>query len=295
MITPSALNSPQAYVNFGNNIHDSVEGPWLMKPGLVSLWDMLRFNARRYHVISSFLTGMEDMLMLKEAFNSDDLLIKSHLEALRLRLPEIKTDCEEIGLYFSSKEIDHLLDFLQSSAVKVRDTRELFKALKRRFEDELDGNLFLYISNEKARLYEQSEPFGEQFKLNFPVANAEAIEAGNCLALGRPTATVFHLMRTLESGLLALCDYVGVNQTQRDTAKNWGAYSKLITEALNTFSGNTEEKEFAKTALAFFDSARGPIRNSTFHIDVTYNESGAEMVFNSVKSFMQHLATKLKE
>ena len=44
----------------------------------------------------------------------------------------------------------------------------------------------------------------------FPSANNDILEASNCLALERGTATVMHLMRVAEVGLKALASALGV-------------------------------------------------------------------------------------
>ena len=60
--------------------------------------------------------------------------------------------------------------------------------------------------------YETRPLFGPDVFNNFSSANDDIDEAGKCLALGRGTACVMHLMRVLEVGLAALASALGANK-----------------------------------------------------------------------------------
>lgn len=59
----------------------------------------------------------------------------------------------------------------------------------------------LYVLEEnKAGYFQPDDPlFGAVFERAFPSAIFELEEAAKCLALDRPTAAVFHLMRIMEN------------------------------------------------------------------------------------------------
>ncbi len=77
--------------------------------------------------------------------------------------------------------------------------------------DEADTRLFVPIPSELSYLYESTRPpFGEAVERVFSIAIDDIRDAGNCLALGQGTATVFHLMRVLEAGLRGLAKQLNV-------------------------------------------------------------------------------------
>ena len=62
----------------------------------------------------------------------------------------------------------------------------------------------LQLPTDKVSLYEGRNLFGDQVAVKFPSASFDIEEAGKCLALDRSTATIFHLVRIIETGLRTL-------------------------------------------------------------------------------------------
>src|SRR5206468_6948661 len=70
--------------------------------------------------------------------------------------------------------------------------------------NELKNKKFLYVSEELAEYYDNKSICGSKVAEKFGKALPDIIEAGNCYALGRPTACVFHLMRVIPYGMAVL-------------------------------------------------------------------------------------------
>jgi hypothetical protein len=66
-----------------------------------------------------------------------------------------------------------------------------------RVPDDLRGKSMFTIDPRLAPYFEQPSGFGDEVFKNFSSANDDMAEAGTCLALGRATACVMHLMRVL--------------------------------------------------------------------------------------------------
>ena len=66
-----------------------------------------------------------------------------------------------------------------------------------RFEDELRLRLFFALSPSRIEYFRKPELFGESVAEKFPGASLDIEEAGNCYALDRLTACIFHLMRVI--------------------------------------------------------------------------------------------------
>jgi hypothetical protein len=163
-----------------------------------------------------------------------------------------------------------------------------------RFHDDLAGLVFLYLPSDKLAYHQKTELFGDTFKLNFPTANTEVLEAGNCFALGRNTACVFHLMRSLEVVLKTLFQAIGLPPLKTAGERNWNGILRQIREKLDS-DKTCPDFDFYDNAYVFLAAAKNPLRNATMHVDVSYDEEGALIVFDAIGAFMRHAATKLKE
>lgn len=158
------------------------------------------------------------------------------------------------------------------------------------FRKEIGGILLFNIPQDKARYYKQPRLFGDKVFEIFPDAATDIEEAGNCLSLGRGTATVFHAMRAMEAGLRILESKLDV--TRQNTWNN-------AIQGMNA-SIKKQEKDlrpdllsFYQEAVAYLDHVRIVWRNTTMHVERTYTVEEAEDILNSVKSFMRHLANRL--
>jgi hypothetical protein len=86
----------------------------------------------------------------------------------------------------------------------IEGARHKADAIREVLKVELEGRKFFVLNQDNLRYYNNTQLAGEQFKDNWPKANAELIEAGNCLAFERHTACVCHVMRALEFVFQAL-------------------------------------------------------------------------------------------
>ena len=138
----------------------------------------------------------------------------------------------------------------------------------------------------------------------FLSANRDMDEANKCFAFGRYTACVFHLMRIMEVGLIAVGAPLSV-----DVKDNWGrALDKIEKQiedrnekfALNQMSPTEKSdwqsnRSFFSGAATHFHMVKDAWRNHTMHIVAHYDEDKARDIFNSISAFMRHLAEKLHE
>jgi hypothetical protein len=162
---------------------------------------------------------------------------------------------------------------------------------------ELEGALFFAVSPSSEELYDQEELFGPKVNSNFgsPSSSFHIKEAGNCMALARWTAAVYHLMCVLEVGLDSMADALRLPASQ----KNWNTILdniKTAIAALGPASGPTwrEDQVFFSTAALEFRLFK-PWRNDVAHGRAKVTEEEAKKVLTHVKSFMIHLSSRLKE
>jgi hypothetical protein len=91
---------------------------------------------------------------------------------------------------------------------------------------------FMYMTADDASYWDNPKLFGDDFLVSFPkAAIVELREAGNCLAVWRGTACVFHCMRIAEHGLRKLAKRLRVQIADkgRRCPLEYGDWDKIIT------------------------------------------------------------------
>jgi hypothetical protein len=155
------------------------------------------------------------------------------------------------------------------------------------------SKLFLYVPADRAEFYETPQAFGAEVFQSFPSANDDIAEACTCLALDRGTACVMHLSRVAEVGLRALAAEMKI-PTQND----WGRYLAEINDELakryKTSGARSADEQFYAEAALIFDQMRRAWRNPSMHVDRSYSSERAKEILESVRSFMKHLATRIR-
>lgn len=166
------------------------------------------------------------------------------------------------------------------------------------FRDQAEKQVFFRLSSEESEKFANDELFGPEVAEAFPSDESlyEIREAGSCFALGRYTASVFHLMRVLEKGLKALADDLQVAFSIPFEYENWQNIIEQIeakirelekqakgqkkTDALKTYSEIARQFRYFKDAW----------RNGVAHSREVYDEHGAASIFAHVKEFMQDIS-----
>lgn len=160
--------------------------------------------------------------------------------------------------------------------------------------DSLMSEFFFHLDQHDVPLYQASEPFGEAVGKRFPKAAEDIAEAAKCLALQRPTAAVFHLMRVMETALRALA--VKLKITAIDPGvESWNKITDHVNKAINALPGKTAPEQARKAkfgaASAHLNSVRIAWRNEVMHPKQSYSREEAHTIFAAVRGFMIDLAT----
>jgi hypothetical protein len=183
--------------------------------------------------------------------------------------------------------------FMERQVMSPEKLLLLYHDLQHRMEDELSSRFFLAVPFDKVKFYEQKEPlFGEEVFNQFPRIIVDIEEAGKCLALGRATACVFHLMRVMEDALKFVALKLDIPY-----APSWESYIKHIDKKMSAdYKDKTPEwkkdEPFFRDLLGDFQAIRWAWRNPTMHIVRQYAVEEAESIFQAVRGFMQRLAQK---
>lgn len=157
---------------------------------------------------------------------------------------------------------------------------------------ELETKTLIFLRGGEVDLYNPSEPlFGAQVNAAFPSAAGEIEEAGKCMALGRWTAAVMHLMRALEPAIQAFQSAMQVNAPQ----VNWQNIIDQIEAAIKANGPKHPDHQWNSEASTQFLRLKDAWRNYAMHGKERYDEERALDIYSSVKAFMRHLSAKLHE
>jgi hypothetical protein len=270
----------------------------LHAPELASLWDMLKAYAYVYAKWAGQLADLEATLSNRRARDGDtapaggDELDVAHmhgwLEELRKRAADVELRsaiAQIVRMRQNFKPETHLLD----AHVMVAE-------LRRRISDDLADRRFYFVAPDRVEYYSDSAMLWYQAWMKFPSTQFDAEEASKCLALGRHTACVMHLMRVLEVGLRTMAKSLG------RSGREWGKLLEEIEDELEQRreakvmpAGWREDRGFYAEGALQFRHFKDAWRNDVTHGRRRFGAEEASEVYGAVRSFMHHLATRLEE
>lgn len=211
----------------------------------------------------------------------------TNLAIQSLRQASILTDLDSI-----LPEIDRLEKSI--ALPPVSDIPTLAQSLRHliaRVQDELGAQYFFHLDQRDVPFYVTDHPFGEMVSEKFDWATEDISEAGKCMALQRPTACVFHLMRVLEHAVQRLGKKLKVEIDV--STQSWHQICLHINKQIESMPIKTPTQRQKKTdyaaAAAHLTSVRIAWRNEVMHPKQTYTRDEAFNVFNATKVFMASL------
>jgi len=201
-------------------------------------------------------------------------------------LKKVKAECEAIGLQFSAMCIG---DFLKSIRTRVT-AKQLIQALsetENSIRREMSMFNFFYMPSEQADFYRKDELFGMNVNAKFPSIQYDMVEAGNCFAMGRSTACVFHLMRIMEVGVQEFGKKLGVALAAE---KNWQNILDELNKAIKALPHKAPSTVEMSQASANLYAVKLAWRNEVMHPNDKYTLEEAKNLLGQVKLFMGQLA-----
>lgn len=170
--------------------------------------------------------------------------------------------------------------------------------LRERIDDELSRVELFVLDSGKGKYLTDPYLFGVEVANRFPPAADDIEEAGKCFAFDRYTACVFHLMRVTEVGLRALGSSLNEPSLDPKTNPTWDRIlSRCDKELQKPYAERSPEwrtnQQFFADATANLRAVKDAWRNPSLHVERSYDDEKAREIWNAVRAFMRHLATKL--
>ncbi len=213
---------------------------------------------------------------------------------------------------FWVRHIDDLMAQLQSmemtmtimSAQKLRrhlllpevapiQCHEYVLETRNRLSDEIDSRFLLALSRGESEMYTQAAPIlGVDVDDAYPSSAYDISEAGKCLALGRATACVMHLMRSLETPLSLMYKDLAGKDPDRSA---WGNLLIEIRDRVNALPAADGRKALYSEAAAHFRATKNAWRDLAMHARVRYTVDEAKEVMDACRAFMSSTAQFIRE
>ena len=256
---------------------------------------MLKFEGGMFLRILDLLRSMEAIAKLDpvkahrdEAYranlNKNIEMLIDHLKQLDAPVSVKKARSIQIALSLPKEGHD--------PSVFVQVISQSLDELRDRIKDELDDRTLYYLGARQAELLRADhENFGNDVTDAFPKASTDMSEAVACLAWGRYTAGVFHLMRTMEFALHVANRKIGAEIVNNDGSfLPWGTLIRNMDEAIAELADKDEKSKWSE-AHSMLYHVKECWRNDTMHPKRTYTQEEAVAVFEAVKSFLRSIST----
>lgn len=272
-----------------HNSIDTPRQPWISSPySLISWWDMIQFCAEEFYDIGNYLGRLN--VLFDDASNEDQLNKSGSGAEIQSQVEWILDACLNLDLKVAILCAEEFLRKAGQNDLGIKEAHQLFQELENTIRREMETVLFFYVPSAQAKFYGKKEHFGAKVSSRFPNLESDTIEAANCLALGRGTACVFHLMRVMESAVQEFGHVLGILAV--DT-KNWQNILDEVNRAIKALpSKNSLALTLSQTSANLY-SVKLAWRNEVMHPKATYTLDEAEDVFRQVKIFMSNLVEVL--
>lgn len=166
-----------------------------------------------------------------------------------------------------------------------------FDAIRTNFLAQMASKVTISLPSRHASyLAKEDCPYGRDVEDAFPEAGEDILEAARCLALGRSTAVVFHLMRAMEAAVQKIASRLLIEKIDVP----WGVLLSELDKKIGAMPKGNRRDNWSELHTLLFH-VKQAWRNDTMHPKRTYTDAQAEAVFNAVHTFMANLALVLSE
>ncbi len=305
--------SPAEAESVTSRAKDRAVWPWQAEPyRLWSLLDMIdRFPLRMFgSFLADFERTMAGLDMLIHPARSEANLRSFHIQAIQSfqrTLTGMVTACQDGNVPLTYAVEMQARDFMaRAMDSEVRDIQPLLehaRLTRQAILHDLEGHLFLHVDNASHKFYTEPLAGWESVTRRFGCA-FDIEEARKCFALGRYTAAIFHLMKTVEAAVIRLQAFLG---DEPDVRAHFGSVVGKLERMLQK-DDYVRVPEHLKGHLQFLreiltqlhavkDSWRDKVSHADAHIvpTDTFTEELAKDVHDATLALMKKLATGLPE
>jgi hypothetical protein len=218
-------------------------------------------------------------------------------------LAALEHECVTLDLIASLATIRKIRSILTkgNAEASVADIAPLDIELQGRIFDELEQKILFSLSIKESEYYRNSCNCWDDILSRFPESLTDVEEASKCFALSRYAASVFHSTQVVESGLIELGTYIGVN----DPRSGWTAVTNKLTAIIKKTHGDRTDFEkrnfdFLEQICGTTEALKNAWRNKIGHaqgrltlLNKDFTPDIAEEILFASRAFMRRLADGL--
>jgi len=258
---------------------------------IVSLLEMLHEYGYTFFLMTEKIVRFEERL---KSIDADQVIEGEVKKRLTEAYTVFQKPCVRLGLNSTDDQLKRIIEEIKKEGVRYDTLKGLIPELRRRLYDDVKRVEFIHVPANRIDHYRDLPQFGTDVADKFPKAIEDIQESAKCFALGRYTASVFHLMRVMEFAVQQLGKKLSIVLVSE---KNWHNILDEVDRAIKalpitTSYQKTKRNKFAESS-AHLRMVKDAWRNDVMHPKATYTEEEAERIFRNVRDFMVHLATKL--
>lgn len=255
---------------------------------------MLTFNLSKFVNAYGQLAYLEGLALGIRSDAARRFLTNEEKDGVIKGLNEISSACQSLLLLTAIPQLGRIKNILNRRSCEVLELTALLKDLKNRIDDGLRDKVCIVLMEADVNHYSKPELLGRRVVEKFGGAVSDVEEAGNCLALGRGTACVFHLMRVMEVGVQTFGKKLHVALTGE---KTWQRILDELNKPIRNMPTRTKPQTSRKEEFAALHAQLYNVklvwRNNVMHPKASYSPEEAGDIFKHVDIFMRHLARLL--
>lgn len=265
---------------------------------LASLFEVLELNAYQYVTAITELRRLITVLDADKRFGDETKLNDDARDIVLNSLLSITRAIAETSAR-SALIAANRLKWVMEAPEQTPDYAYLKRTLldiESRFTDELTFVKLFVMAGDKVSFYDGADRFlSDDADDRYPSVRFDCDEAGRCLALARPTASVFHSMRMIEVAVGSLAKRLGIPDPIKPAERNWGIVLGKVKAAMEqnytaTARMHGSEGAFIESVYVTLDAIKNPWRNTTMHVESVYTDEEARHIFSCVVTLLNKMA-----
>ncbi len=266
--------------------------------GLRSLLEMIELDACNFYQATAIFEGMKSVIEANQE-DKNELVPDGYKTYLSVHARILANYLGVLNVKITLRAHEELEVELMRGDLTWGKLWNALEFLSKVLTNELGELKVLVIDAKKIKYFEpKTALFGKPFEERFISSAFELDEAAKCLALGRPTASVFHLMRMMEIAVRAVARCLGISDPIQPADRNWGAVLRKVREGIDlkwptVAARSSGDGELFDALYASLDAVKNPWRNP--HPANKYTDDEAEHIFMAVRGFMTKLASRCDE
>lgn len=277
--------------------------PWEANPcGVVSLYEMLRFNVNISARLTAAMIGLEMKIRNGDRRSPVPEDVRHVVGECADMVCELASEHGMISTLQQSKRILQYINTEPYSDITLGQVRDDILQLRNRLVDDFESHSFLHLDFESAVMFQNPSQEWESVLERFGKMRYNIEESGKCFALERYGAAVFHVLQVAEYGVIEVAKLMGVQGDK----PGWGSLKRLqdliklpYPQRIPLVQQHSKLLEdVVPLAIVIKDSWRHKldhVDNQIVWNDTDFSPQVAEEIISATRAFMRKLAIDLAQ